>query len=79
VRRDTWDVPGVFGALASAGEVPDEESFRAFNMGVGMMVILPEADAGGVVAAARDAVVDAWIAGEVVNGHGTVRLLPRGA
>ena len=79
VRRDTWDVPALFGALASAGEVPDEESFRAFNMGVGMMVLLPKADAGGVVAAARDAVVDAWIAGEVVKGHGKVRLLPRGA
>jgi phosphoribosylformylglycinamidine cyclo-ligase len=74
VRRDSWRVPNVFAQLASAGSVRDGEMFRAFNMGVGMMVILPQSDAQGIVDSARAASIEAWIAGEVVAGSGIVQL-----
>jgi phosphoribosylformylglycinamidine cyclo-ligase len=72
VRRDSWHVPGVFRELGSAGEVPDEEMFRAFNMGVGMMVIVPAADSERIMTTAGEASIRAWRAGEVVRGQGTV-------
>jgi phosphoribosylformylglycinamidine cyclo-ligase len=36
----TWDVPGIFKLIASAG-VGDEEMRRTFNMGLGMIIVVP--------------------------------------
>jgi phosphoribosylformylglycinamidine cyclo-ligase len=36
----SWDVPGIFKLIASAGVEP-EEMRRTFNMGIGMIIIVP--------------------------------------
>jgi phosphoribosylformylglycinamidine cyclo-ligase len=74
VRTDSWEVPNVFERLGSAGGVPRDERFRAFNMGVGLTAILAAADADAVLESARLAGVNAWHAGDVVPGTGAVRL-----
>ena len=61
--------------LADAGEVSDEEMFRAFNMGVGALVVTAPADVQKVLESARAAGVTAWRAGEVVPGSGHVHLV----
>jgi len=38
--RTTWDVPGIFRLIASAG-IDDAEMQRTFNMGIGMIVVVP--------------------------------------
>ena len=38
--RATWDVPGIFRLIASAG-IDDAEMQRTFNMGIGMIVVVP--------------------------------------
>ena len=61
--------------LVEAGNVSRDEAFRAFNMGVGMVVIVPRADAGAIVTAIRASGTDAWVMGEVVaGGEGRVAL-----
>ncbi|MBM4194558.1 MAG: phosphoribosylformylglycinamidine cyclo-ligase [Gemmatimonadetes bacterium] len=74
VHRSTWDLPGVFRVLQEAGSVPDAEMFRAFNMGVGMIVAVSGADADAVCASAQAAGVPAWKIGELVKGSGRVVL-----
>jgi phosphoribosylformylglycinamidine cyclo-ligase len=74
VHTDSWSVPNVFRQLGAAGGVPVDEQFRAFNMGVGLMAIVPEQDAAALTDAARAAGVEAWRAGDVVTGSGAVRV-----
>ncbi len=74
VHTSTWEVPAIFTVLQDAGSVSRDEMFRAFNMGVGMVVIVAERDAERVVAAAREARVQAWVMGDVVPGSGQVIL-----
>jgi len=38
IARDAWDVPALFRFLQQGGGVPEAEMFRAFNMGIGMIV-----------------------------------------
>jgi phosphoribosylformylglycinamidine cyclo-ligase len=71
----TWEVPHVFATLADAGKVPTDEMYRVFNMGVGMVVIVSLGDADQVVQSARVEGVTAWVAGEVRQGGGNVRLI----
>lgn len=74
VDTSTWTIPNLFQVLGEAGQVAREEQFRAFNMGVGMVVACDPADVPSVVAAATAAQVPAWQLGEVVAGTGQVRL-----
>jgi phosphoribosylformylglycinamidine cyclo-ligase len=72
VRRGAWPVPPLFGWLATAGQVDLEDQYRAFNMGVGLIVAAAEADADrvrGVLAAAGEACHEV---GRIVSGAGDV-------
>jgi phosphoribosylformylglycinamidine cyclo-ligase len=70
LETSSWAVPEEFAVLAEAGRIDRLEMFRAFNMGVGMVVITPEAAGGRVLESARAAGVDAWHLGRVVRGEG---------
>jgi len=74
IERATWRPPHVFEVLAKAGGVEDAEMFRAFNMGIGMCVMLPASDADAVIEQAQENAVAAWVAGEVTSGDGRVVL-----
>ncbi|MFN0026274.1 MAG: phosphoribosylformylglycinamidine cyclo-ligase [Acidimicrobiales bacterium] len=39
IRLDAWEIPELFQHLVALGHLPDEEAYRAFNMGVGMVGI----------------------------------------
>jgi phosphoribosylformylglycinamidine cyclo-ligase len=74
VNTASWVVPNVFVQLQRAGAVPDAEMYRAFNMGVGMVVIARPADADAVKRSAAEAGINAWTLGRVVRGSGQVLL-----
>ena len=74
VETGSWVVPSVFRELERAGGVERAEMFRAFNMGVGMVVITDPSSADRVMAAAGAAGVPAWAMGRVVAGAGRVVL-----
>ena len=47
---------------------------RTFNMGVGMVTLVPPADVDRALAVLTARHVPAWVAGEVAPGEGTVTL-----
>jgi phosphoribosylformylglycinamidine cyclo-ligase len=74
IDTNSWDVPNVFRVLEEAGGVTRAEMFRAFNMGVGMVVITDAEGAGQVRASATSAGVESWMLGEIAEGTGQVIL-----
>ncbi len=72
VDARSWTVPNLFAQLQRGGAVATDEMFRAFNMGVGMVVIAAPADAGAIITSAAAAGVDGWPLGRVVRGSGRV-------
>lgn len=74
IDTTTWTVPSEFRVLAEAGRVPREEMFRAFNMGVGMVVIVNAEYVPRVQQRAAEQQIGSWVVGEVVPGSGIVRL-----
>ncbi len=73
IDRDAWEVPAVFRWLCAAGEVARDEAFRAFNMGVGMVLVVEADDADAVRAHLRDAGEPSFVLGRTVKGEGHVR------
>jgi phosphoribosylformylglycinamidine cyclo-ligase len=74
VETSSWTVPNEFRVLESAGDVPRDEMYRTFNMGVGMVVFTAPRSADAVMAGARSAGVDAWLLGRTDSGSGRVIL-----
>jgi phosphoribosylformylglycinamidine cyclo-ligase len=63
--RRSWTIPPLFAWLQRAGGVPDDEMFRAFNMGVGLILVCGEDRAGHVLASLAAAGEPAWRLGRV--------------
>ena len=42
LQRVAWDVPPIFELIARLGRVADEEMLATFNMGLGMVLVVPE-------------------------------------
>jgi phosphoribosylformylglycinamidine cyclo-ligase len=72
VDARSWTIPAEFLALEDAGQVAREEMFRAFNMGVGMIVLADASVADSVIAHAGVAGVPAWALGATRRGTGAV-------
>jgi phosphoribosylformylglycinamidine cyclo-ligase len=45
IRRASWPRPPVFDWLQHAGDVAEDEMYRVFNCGIGMVVVVAQADA----------------------------------
>lgn len=73
VDRSTWTPNPIFTWLASAGGIEREEAWHVFNMGCGLQVVVPAADAERAVRVLQAGGDDAWVAGRVEKGEG-VRL-----
>lgn len=69
VDPTSWPVPRVFSALQGAGEVDDGEMYATFNMGVGMIVVVPKERGRLSTDICRANGAEAWIIGSVTSGE----------
>ncbi len=60
VQRSTWEVPPEFEAVQQLGDVAEDEMYRTFNMGVGLVLVVAPADELEVIERLRAAGEDAW-------------------
>ena len=75
VDRATWRPQPIFDLVQRKGRIEQSEMESTFNMGVGMMAVVAADDSDRTLAFLRNRGVDAWVAGEVVNGTGEVRMV----
>ena len=73
LRRGSWAVPPVFPWLQSVGGIPDDEMFRVFNMGIGLVLIVADYNAEAIARYLRTEVkIPSWVIGEVTRGDRNV-------
>jgi phosphoribosylformylglycinamidine cyclo-ligase len=74
VDRSAWRVPAIFEWLQQAGQVPDDDMLRTFNMGIGLIVAVGAEDAGWLLEDLHEAgEAGAAIVGVIENGGRGVR------
>lgn len=67
LRRGSWPVPPIFHLIQREGHIQEEEMARTFNLGLGMLVIVP---AEQTDAARRLLGEGAWRVGEIISENG---------
>ena len=73
VERGSWPVPPIVRYTCDRAHLSDEEAYKTFNMGLGLVLIVDPAQADAVRAAAEAAGEKAFIVGEIVDGSGVVQ------
>jgi phosphoribosylformylglycinamidine cyclo-ligase len=72
VRRGSWEVPPVFRLLQQKGRIAESEMLRAFNMGVGMVVVVAPGSLHEVEHSLERRGETSFVIGSVVAGEGVV-------
>jgi phosphoribosylformylglycinamidine cyclo-ligase len=72
VRRGRWPEPRIFSEIQAAGAVVDDEMEHVFNLGIGMVAVVAGADTQPAIDALAADGHDAYVIGEITDGHGRV-------
>lgn len=67
LHRDAWVMPPLFQWLQQNGNVADEEMHRVFNCGIGMVVVVPAAEADAISATLTEQGEQVYRLGEITE------------
>ena len=70
IHEGTWEILPVFRMLEKWGGVPHREMFNIFNMGIGMVVVMDESEAGKAIEILESHGEKASIIGKVTDVPG---------
>ena len=71
IERATWPVPSIFRLIRTKGPVEEEEMYRVFNMGLGMVLITSADSASRLLARITELGEKGYRIGEIVSGTPT--------
>ena len=63
INYNSWNLPEIFQKIMLAGEIPEEEMKRVFNLGIGYCLIVPDE----VVSDIQNTIEESWVIGEVTH------------
>lgn len=69
LQKGSWPSVPVFGVMQSIGNVNEDEMFRAFNMGIGMVFVVETDDADSVKDALKN-LTEVYKIGSIIKGNG---------
>ena len=67
VDYNSWKMPEVFSKIMLAGEIPEEEMKRVFNLGIGYCVVVPENVATDVQLRIHGHGLQSWVIGDIIS------------
>lgn len=69
IKKDSWNIPPLFELLRRLGNVSEQEMYRTFNMGVGMVIVCSSNDAEAIKTHLRNQSEVCYEIGSVVAGN----------
>jgi phosphoribosylformylglycinamidine cyclo-ligase len=78
IQTGSWTVPPLFEMMRSIGQVPEADWRRTFNLGVGMIVVMPQSKIDAGMRLLKRAGEKPWVIGEVIaqrRGKGRVQYI----
>ena len=73
VKEGSWPVPPIFHLIKEMGNVPDDDMRKTFNMGIGYIIVIPEADSEKAISILKKAGFDSFVIGNIEKGGQGIR------
>jgi phosphoribosylformylglycinamidine cyclo-ligase len=67
IREESWDMPPIFSFLQNGGNISAKEMARTFNMGIGMIVVVPDHAVLDVMQRIEALDEHAYVIGEILD------------
>ena len=74
VKKDSYEIPAIFGLLQKKGNIEEDMMYNTFNMGLGMIVAVDPADVEKTMEAIKAAGDKPFVVGEIKDGEKGVTL-----
>ena len=75
VYRRNWEVPALFRLIQELGNVPEPEMYRAFNMGIGFVLVVAREQSNAIISRLSKLGETGYLIGEVRKGSREVQVL----
>ena len=75
IRRGSWPVPKIFKDMQAQGNIPEQDMYKTFNMGIGMVLAVSPETVEPVRAFLKQRKVRHYQIGQVLKGPGRFRLV----
>ena len=66
IDRSAVKVLPIFDLIAKTGNIPERDMFNTYNMGVGMSIVVPAAEANDAIAILKENGEDAYVIGQII-------------
>ncbi len=73
IEKGSWPVHNIFNLMQEMGSIPEDEMYKTFNMGIGMVVIIKQTDAKKVLAKLKRLGESAYVIGRIEKGRAGVK------
>lgn len=73
ITEGSWEILPIFRFLEEKGQIPHRELFNIFNMGIGMVIAMPESDAQKAIDILTKWGEKAQIIGKVIEGENIIK------
>ena len=70
-------MPEIFDRIAADGPVSEEEMQKVFNLGIGMVLVVPADQSARTIEIAYQNGHEAWVIGDITSGNGEVRWIKK--
>lgn len=74
VKKNSYDIPPIFGMLAKDGDIEEKVMYNTYNMGIGMLIGVDSEDADEALRLLKACGEKAYVVGEAVAGERGVSL-----
>ncbi|MDP2940043.1 MAG: phosphoribosylformylglycinamidine cyclo-ligase [Candidatus Omnitrophota bacterium] len=75
IYKGSWQIPKIFKIIQKKGNIDEQEMFRTFNMGLGMVLIVDTKDANFIKNKLSSFGLKSWVIGKVIKGNKKVEIL----
>ncbi|MBI4690558.1 MAG: phosphoribosylformylglycinamidine cyclo-ligase [Nitrospirae bacterium] len=73
IKEGSWPTPPIFQLIKEMGNVPHDDMRMTFNMGIGYIIVIPEADSDRVIFTLNESGFNSYPIGNIEKGGRTIR------
>ncbi|MFB4168596.1 phosphoribosylformylglycinamidine cyclo-ligase [Virgibacillus sp. JSM 102003] len=70
INHSSWQRPAIFSFLQKQGDIPEEDMYSVFNMGIGMAIVIAQEDVDDVLNCLQEQGETASVIGKVTSNEG---------
>lgn len=69
INKNSFEILPIFNKLQKLGDISEHDMFNTYNMGIGMMFVVPKEQADNAVRIIADSGEKAFVIGEIISGE----------